>query len=163
MKRFYSFIIALICTLAILAQDSGKASFYASRFHGRRTSSGEPYHKDSLTCAHRTLPFGTLLEVTNPRNKKTVVVKVTDRGPIHRSRIIDLSFAAAKELDIVGQGVATVELKPWRFKPVLPVTWLFDKDKWFIRTKSTDEIYADLRLHTIPSVAAEQRPATENR
>ena len=90
----------------------GKASYYSKRATGSCTSSGERLHHDSLTCAHRTHPFGTMLKVTNVQNGKSVVVKVTDRGPYGRGRIIDLSWGAAKELGILSQGVAmvTVEL-----------------------------------------------------
>ena len=94
--------------LQAAGQQKGKASFYAKSFHGRMTASGERLHPDSLTCAHRTYPFGTKLKVYNPVNGRSVVVKVTDRGPFVRGRIIDLSWRAAKELDIVSQGVATV-------------------------------------------------------
>jgi rare lipoprotein A len=86
----------------------GKASFYAKRFSGRKTASGERLHPDSLTCAHRSYPFGTILQVYNPANGCSVNVRVIDRGPYVRGRIIDLSWRAAKELGIIGQGVATV-------------------------------------------------------
>lgn len=88
--------------------QKGKASFYAKRFHGRKTASGERLHPDSLTCAHKSYPFGTLLRVYNPANGRSVNVRVTDRGPYVQGRIIDLSWRAAKELGIIGQGVATV-------------------------------------------------------
>ena len=88
--------------------QKGKASFYAKRFHGRKTASGERLHPDSLTCAHKSYPFGTLLMVYNPANGRSVNVRVTDRGPYVQGRIIDLSWSAAKELGIIGQGVATV-------------------------------------------------------
>ena len=112
----YILKIALVAALLTLgftplhAQHSqkGKASFYAKSFSGRKTASGERLHPDSLTCAHRTYPFGTLLQVYNPANGRTVVVRVTDRGPYVRGRIIDLSWRAAKELDIISQGVAMV-------------------------------------------------------
>ena len=71
------------------AQTQGKASFYGNGFHGRLTSDGSRYHKDSLPCAHRTLPFGTLLKVTNQKNGKEVVVRVTDRGPFVKGRVVD--------------------------------------------------------------------------
>lgn len=95
------------------AQDvkQGKASYYGNQFHGRRTSSGEKYHRDSLTCAHRTLPFGTLLKVRNTANDREVIVKVTDRGPYAGGRIVDLSLAAAREIGMVGSGVARVEVE----------------------------------------------------
>ena len=89
----------------------GKASFYSKRATGSRTSSGERLHHDSLTCAHRTYPFGTRLKVTNERNGKWVVVRVTDRGPHSRGRIIDLSHAAANQIGIINQGVATVKVE----------------------------------------------------
>ena len=88
---------------------TGKASFYGNKFHGRKTSSGERYHRDSLTCAHKTLPFGTLLKVRNLKNGREVIVKVTDRGPFVKGRIVDLSMAAARELDMLSSGVANVE------------------------------------------------------
>ena len=88
--------------------QKGKASYYSKKATGARTSSGERLHHDSLTCAHRTHPFGTMLKVTNPKNGKSVVVKVTDRGPFGRGRIIDLSWRAAKELGMLAQGVAMV-------------------------------------------------------
>lgn len=109
------FLLVTIFTLTInhevLAQNHGKASYYGNSFHGRRTSDGSRYHKDSLTCAHRTLPFGTLLKVTNKKNGKEVIVKVNDRGPFVRGRVVDLSLAAAKEIGMVAMGVAPVEVE----------------------------------------------------
>ncbi|MBQ2210120.1 MAG: septal ring lytic transglycosylase RlpA family protein [Prevotella sp.] len=105
-----STLLTLISFTPLQSQDTqqGKASFYARKFFGRMTASGERLHKDSLTCAHRTYPFGTLLKVTNPANGRSVMVRVTDRGPYVRGRIIDLSWRAAKELDIISKGVAMV-------------------------------------------------------
>jgi len=88
--------------------QQGKASYYALRFTGRKTASGERMHHDSLTCAHRTFPFGTMLKVTNPANGKSVIVRVTDRGPYVKGRIIDLSARAAREIGIIAQGIAPV-------------------------------------------------------
>jgi len=107
---------------SISQSQKGKASFYARNFHGRRTASGERLHPDSLTCAHRTYPFGTRLKVYNPANGRSVVVRVIDRGPFVRSRIIDLSWRAAKELDIISQGVATVFVQKYQdiIVPFLP-------------------------------------------
>lgn len=109
-------ILILLCSMALAmpagAQTHhGKASYYGNGVHGRRTSDGSRYHKDSLTCAHRTLPFGTLLKVTNKKNGREVVVRVTDRGPFVRGRVVDLSMAAAKELDMVSAGVAQVKVE----------------------------------------------------
>ena len=102
--------------------QEGKASFYAKKFSGRKTASGERLHHDSLTCAHRTYPFGTQLKVTNPANGRTVIVRVTDRGPYVKGRIIDLSLRAAKELGIIAQGIAPVIVEEYNesvipFKP----------------------------------------------
>lgn len=93
-------------------KEVGKASYYGNKFHGRRTSDGSRYHRDSLTCAHRTLPFGTMIRVRNMANGREVVVKVTDRGPFARGRIVDLSYAAAKKIDMLQAGVTRVEVVP---------------------------------------------------
>ena len=111
MKRILFILLFITCGLApLLAQPTqrGKASVYSQKFHGRKTACGELLHPDSLTCAHRNYPFGTKLFVYNPANGRHVIVKVTDRGPFVRGRIIDLSWRAAKELGILAQGVATV-------------------------------------------------------
>jgi len=89
----------------------GRASYYADKFHGRMTSSGEYYSRDEYTCAHRNLPFNTILEVTNTSNNKKVIVKVNDRGPFAYSRVLDLSFAAAKELELLANGEAEIQMK----------------------------------------------------
>lgn len=116
-KSMKKFLLLFLCVfiggvLCLNAQKKqrGKASYYSKNLHGARTSNGGRYHKDSLTCAHRTLPFGTILYVKNPKNGKMIAVKVTDRGPHGRGRIIDLSYAAAKELGILRSGVAMVEV-----------------------------------------------------
>lgn len=90
----------------------GNASYYADKFHGRRTANGEIYHRDSMTCAHLRLPFGTLLKVHNPKNGRTVVVRVTDRGPYSKRFTIDVSRAAAKELGIIYAGYQMMEITP---------------------------------------------------
>ncbi len=89
----------------------GRASYYAAKFHGRRTASGERYKSNLMTAAHQTLPFGTLIKITNLRNLKSVVVRVNDRGPHVRGRIVDLSRTAAQLLDITSTGVALVKLE----------------------------------------------------
>ena len=86
----------------------GRASWYGREFQGRRTTSGERFNRFQFTCAHRTLPFGTRLRVTNPNNGKSVVVRVSDRGPYRHQRILDLAEVAARPLDIVRLGAATV-------------------------------------------------------
>ncbi len=88
----------------------GRASYYHDAFDGRLTASGEPFRQDQLTAAHRWLPFGTLVRVTNLQNKRSVVVRITDRGPFVEGRILDLSRAAAEQLGMLDTGVADVEL-----------------------------------------------------
>ncbi|WFL76713.1 septal ring lytic transglycosylase RlpA family protein [Altererythrobacter arenosus] len=90
---------------------SGIASYYGRKFHGRRTASGETFDMHGLTAAHRTLPFGSLVKVTNPRNGRSVVVRINDRGPFSYKRTIDLSRAAAEEIGLVARGHGTVELE----------------------------------------------------
>jgi rare lipoprotein A len=89
----------------------GLASYYAAKFHGRRTASGEKFSSKQLTAAHLTLPFGTRLKVTNPSNNTSVIVRVNDRGPYIRGRMLDLSRAAADLIGITRSGVARVELE----------------------------------------------------
>lgn len=90
---------------------SGVASYYGQRFHGRRTASGERFDMHAMTAAHRTLPFGTSVRVTNPANGRSVIVRINDRGPFTRGRTIDVSEAAARELGFTARGHATVELE----------------------------------------------------
>ena len=115
-----TFISILGFTLLPAQTQKGKATYYSRRATGARTASGERLHHDSLTCAHRTHPFGTLLKVTNPSNGKDVIVKVTDRGPFARGRIIDLSWSAAKQLGILAQGVATVLVEVYKEARSIP-------------------------------------------
>jgi rare lipoprotein A len=95
----------------VLLTLEGIASYYAHDFHGKKTSSGETYNMNAFTAAHRTLPFGTKIRVTNLENHKTVIVKVNDRGPFKEGRIIDLSLGAAKKIDLVLSGTARVRLE----------------------------------------------------
>lgn len=91
----------------------GIASWYGPDFHGKLTASGEPYNMYELTAAHKTFPLGTRLRVTNLQNGKSVLVTVTDRGPYVGGREIDLSYAAARRLDIIGPGTARVKIEPF--------------------------------------------------
>jgi rare lipoprotein A len=103
--------------LTVLAQvqrpfeEDGEASYYGSAWHGRRTADGGIYDKEAHICAHKTLPFGTRIKVTNKKNGKYNIVRVTDRGPFGRGRIVDLSNAAARDIDIISAGVAPVHLE----------------------------------------------------
>jgi rare lipoprotein A len=89
---------------------SGVASYYADKFNGRRTASGETFHNGGYTAAHRSLPFGSKVRVKNPANGKSVVVRINDRGPFHGGRVIDLTKSAASALGIVQRGHGRVEL-----------------------------------------------------
>lgn len=91
--------------------ERGLASWYGTKFHGKRTSSGEPYDLYGMTAAHKTLPLPTYVEVTNLGNGRSVIVKVNDRGPFHDDRLIDLSYTAAVKLKIVGNGTERVEVR----------------------------------------------------
>jgi rare lipoprotein A len=95
---------------AARAIGSGVASYYAAKFNGRRTASGETFSNRALTAAHRSLPFGSKVRVTNPANGKSVIVRINDRGPFHGGRVIDLSHNAASQLGIVQRGHGRVEL-----------------------------------------------------
>lgn len=92
-------------------QKKGIASWYGKKFHGKRTSSGEPYDMYAMTAAHKTLPLPTYVEVTNLKNGKKVIVKVNDRGPFHENRLIDLSYSAAKQLGIIATGTGMVNIR----------------------------------------------------
>jgi rare lipoprotein A len=89
----------------------GEASWYGGKFHGRTTASGERYDMDQLTAAHRSLPFGSRVRVTNPATNESVVVRINDRGPYAGNRVIDLSRAAARKVRLIGPGVAPVKLE----------------------------------------------------
>lgn len=98
--------------------DRGIASWYGPGFHGNLTASGEPYDMDALTAAHKTLPFGTVVEVRNLDNGRSVRVKINDRGPFVRGRVIDLSREAARRIDMIGPGTARVELLAVGVEPI---------------------------------------------
>ncbi len=116
-KRFFLTMLFILCTFnfLLLAEDmigyDVFASYYGEPFHGRPTASGEIFDMNAYTAAHKTLPFGTMLEVTNLENGKKVVVRVNDRGPFVGNREIDLSRAAAEMLGMIGQGIARVAIK----------------------------------------------------
>jgi rare lipoprotein A len=98
--------------------ETGLASWYGSRHHGKRTASGEVFNQNKFTAAHRTLPWGSRVKVTNLANGKSVEVRINDRGPFSQGRIIDLSRAAARNLGMVEQGITTVRIE-----------WLPDSEK----------------------------------
>jgi rare lipoprotein A len=104
-KRYYT------KSSSIGYSERGIASWYGTKFHGRRTSSGEPYDIYKMTAAHKTLPLPTYAKVTNLRNGRTIIVRINDRGPFHANRIIDLSYAAAARLGILEYGTGLVEVE----------------------------------------------------
>lgn len=119
--RFYLLFAALILLSACSTQRispgpgiSGQASWYGAKHHGKKTASGERFNQRALTAAHRTLPFGTRVKVTNTLNSKSVVVRINDRGPYSKGRIIDLSRAAANKINMLNRGVAPVRLQVLR-------------------------------------------------
>ncbi|WP_161889926.1 septal ring lytic transglycosylase RlpA family protein [Pontibacter russatus] len=91
--------------------QKGEASWYGSKYHGRPTSSGEPYNKNEMTAAHKTLPFGTKVKVTNLENNESVIVRINDRGPFVGDRIIDVSEVAARKLEFHDEGIGYVKVE----------------------------------------------------
>ena len=113
LRKIYLSLYILILTVSALYASSfemGYASWYGGKFHGRRTASGEIFDTNRLTAAHKTLPFGTIVRVTNIANGKFTFVRINDRGPFVPGRIIDLSKAAAEEIGMLGTGIALVRL-----------------------------------------------------
>lgn len=116
-KVFYSSVLVFCISISIcLSQDLGDerygiASFYSGKFYGRKTANNEKLNKTKLTAAHKTYPFNTLVEVTNLTNRKSIIVRINDRGPYKRGRIIDLTDAGAKKLKLNKIGLAKVKVK----------------------------------------------------
>ena len=102
-------IVLAASSAPTLADSIGTASYYGKGFHGRRAANGERFNMNAMTAAHRSLPFGTRLQVTNVRNGRSVVVRISDRGPFIRGRVLDLSYGAARALDFVRSGTAKVK------------------------------------------------------
>jgi rare lipoprotein A len=112
MRKIFLMCCASVVSITLSAQiQTGKASFYADSFEGNPTASGEKYRASKFTAAHKTLPFGTVVKVTNLANKESVNVTVNDRGPYVEGRVIDLSKAAAEKLNFFNQGVAEVSIE----------------------------------------------------
>jgi rare lipoprotein A len=111
MKKLLFTAIFFIFILNVHADQWGLASWYGDEFHGKKTANGEIFDTNTLTAAHKTLPFNTLVKVTNLYNQKSTTVRINDRGPFRKGRIIDLSHAAAQELDMLDSGVIPVRLE----------------------------------------------------
>ena len=91
--------------------SAGTASYYGKRFHGRTTANGERFNMNAMTAAHKSLPFGTKVKVTNRNNGKSVIVRINDRGPYHGNRVIDLSRGAAAKIGMLNSGTARVSIQ----------------------------------------------------
>ena len=99
--------------------ETGKASYYGGRWIGRLTANGEHYHSGDCTAAHKYLPFNTMVRVTNLRNNKSVIVRINNRGPYAKGRILDLSIVAAKKIEMIGDGIVPVRAEVLKKIPVL--------------------------------------------
>jgi rare lipoprotein A len=141
----------------IAAFETGLASWYGNPYHGRAAANGEIYDMDRLTAAHRTLPFGTMVRVTRTGTGQSVEVRITDRGPFVDGRIIDLSRAAARAIDLIGPGVAEVRVEPVSIPPSVvstPASGLFavqvgafrEKDRAEKQRSTLDSEYGLARL-----------------
>ncbi|TBO29335.1 septal ring lytic transglycosylase RlpA family protein [Aquabacterium lacunae] len=105
-------------------KEKGTASWYGTKFHGRRTASGEVYSMYGMTAAHRTLPIPSYVRVRNPANDKAVIVRVNDRGPFHASRVLDLSYTAAARLELLARGHGEVEIERITFEDIRTGRWV---------------------------------------
>ena len=148
------------------AQQRGKATYYSKRATGARTSDGSRLHHDSLTCAHRTYPFGTMVKVTNLSNGKSVIVKVTDRGPFSRGRIIDLSYRAAQEIGMLSAGVAMVELQVQKDNiiPLKPEEIVFQPIEFDMAEMPEDDLHPQWepqKKNTAKQTTAKQKAAKQ--
>ena len=113
--KFYSLAFIFLTLFGCVSSQksvyqTGKASWYGDKFHGRKTASGEIYNMNAMTAAHRKLPFGTRVKVTSKANGQSVIVKINDRGPFAKKRIIDVSKAAAKKLGMIKSGEISVSI-----------------------------------------------------
>ena len=172
-NRYIRYLFLLLFTLfssffihRAEAQQRGKATFYSKRATGTRTSDGSRLHHDSLTCAHRTHPFGTRLKVTNMKNGKSVIVRVNDRGPYSRGRIIDLSYRAAQEIGMLSAGVAMVELQVQKDNiiPLKPEEIVFQPIEFDMAEMPEDDLHPQWepqKKNTAKQTTAKQKAAKQ--
>ncbi len=114
MEKLLLLLSLLVFTCSIYSQENiikGKVSYYANKFHGRKTASGKRFDNTKLTCAHKTLPFGTFLKIINPMDGRFVIVEVIDRGPYIKKRIVDLSRSAFLKIGSLEKGILNVEIE----------------------------------------------------
>jgi rare lipoprotein A len=158
--------------------ERGVASWYGPGFHGQRTASGERYDMEAMTAAHRSLPFGTIVEVRNLENGRTVRVKINDRGPFLKNRILDLSRAAAEALGIVGPGTALVEIAAVGMAPLGGFDYIVQvgafrdpaaaeallgrlRPDYPTASIRSDEVWSRVQIESFPSRAEAQRLVDE--
>lgn len=127
--------------------EKGISSWYGTKFHGRRTSSGERYDMYAMTAAHKSLPLPTYVQVTNLKNGRKVIVKVNDRGPFHENRIIDLSYSAAYRLGILGKGTGFVEVRAINPNQAEPVTRVAALEQAPVRDEQTTTVSKNINLY----------------
>ncbi len=132
-------ILSAISSTLFAFEEEGYASWYAGKFHGRTTASGEVFDTLAFTAAHKTLPFGTIVRVTCTDNGKSVDVKINDRGPFVEGRIIDLSQAAAEALNITGAGIARVRIQT--IEPAKPVERFFIQVGAFSKQENAQRLW----------------------
>jgi rare lipoprotein A len=134
------FLLLLFSVTSLLASSIGNASWYGEEFHGKKTASGELFNMYDYTAAHPSYAFGTMLKVTNLSNHKSIKVRVTDRGPYKDNRIIDLSFQAAEELDMIESGVAKVKVEKIDIQSSSPSEiYPIEEDEIILNVRSTTE------------------------
>jgi hypothetical protein len=138
----------------------GIASWYGTRFHGRKTASGERFNKRAMTCAHRTLPFGTLVRVTNMETNENVVVRVNDRGPFVRNRVIDLSHAAARLISIEGCSRVRVEVLADTIVPAVASEYRYTQRRERVRRAIETPIVPDSAIVLADSAGVDSMAAT---
>ena len=114
MEKLLLLLSLLVFTCSIYSQENiikGQVSYYANKFHGRKTASGKRFDNTKLTCAHKTLPFGTFLKIINPMDGRFVIVEVIDRGPYIKKRVVDLSRSAFSKIGSLEKGILNVEIE----------------------------------------------------
>jgi rare lipoprotein A len=149
-----------------MEEEFGKAGYYADSLQGRKTASGEKYDKNALTCAHKTLPFGTKVRVTRLDTKKSVIVRVNDRGPFSKGYVVDLSRKAAEQIDLITDGVARVKVDVLEDEDIKPVQHstenrpAADKSKMtLVKAKTAKKGVAPTQYNTPTATAVDPAPA----
>jgi rare lipoprotein A len=162
---FFLFLVhsSILLLASCATHDKYVASWYGSEFHGKPTSSGEIFNMHAFTCAHREYPFGTILQITNVANNKTVKCVVNDRGPFVSGRDVDLSYAAANEIGLVGKGTSTVGIEyiGRDSSYIKEVRYLSDAGPFTIQVGSFREVANSARLKTALELKYHQVYVTE--